>query len=235
MPTRTYMVVDPRRDHSVRIPRPDLSVTLGTPNACNNCHADKAPQWAADQIRSWHPSSIPAFSITLKCLLAGTDGAPGARDRLLALANDPANPGIARASAAARVDRIVSADQRNHLRTLLGDPDPLVRRAAAEAYAGAPPQVRLDLLPLLDDPVRDVRLQATQVLATAPAQAFDAEARRRFDKGLEEYIASQRSNADRPEAHHNLGILFMELGLPGEAETEFKKALELDPTSSPPR
>ena len=41
MPARTYMVVDERHDHSFRIPRPDLSVKLGTPNACNDCHRDK--------------------------------------------------------------------------------------------------------------------------------------------------------------------------------------------------
>lgn len=39
MPERTYMEVDERRDHSLRIPRPDLSVKLGTPNACTGCHA----------------------------------------------------------------------------------------------------------------------------------------------------------------------------------------------------
>lgn len=38
MPSRTYMDVDHRRDHSLRIPRPDLSVSLGTPNACSGCH-----------------------------------------------------------------------------------------------------------------------------------------------------------------------------------------------------
>ena len=38
MPETTYMVVDPRRDHSMRIPRPDLSVMIGVPNACNQCH-----------------------------------------------------------------------------------------------------------------------------------------------------------------------------------------------------
>lgn len=40
MPTRHYMEVDPRHDHSIRIPRPDLSLTLGTPNACTGCHVD---------------------------------------------------------------------------------------------------------------------------------------------------------------------------------------------------
>ena len=50
MPARTYMVVDPRRDHSFRVPRPDLSAALGTPNACTGCHRDRAPQWAADRV-----------------------------------------------------------------------------------------------------------------------------------------------------------------------------------------
>ena len=38
MPETTYMDLDPRRDHSLRIPRPDLSVQLGTPNSCTGCH-----------------------------------------------------------------------------------------------------------------------------------------------------------------------------------------------------
>ncbi len=38
MPSTTYMEVDSRRDHSLRIPRPDLSQQLDTPNACTSCH-----------------------------------------------------------------------------------------------------------------------------------------------------------------------------------------------------
>ena len=40
MPATTYMMVDARRDHSFRVPRPELSVSLGTPNACSGCHID---------------------------------------------------------------------------------------------------------------------------------------------------------------------------------------------------
>jgi len=233
MPTRTYMVVDPRRDHSMRIPRPDLSVSLGTPNACSGCHADKSPQWAADQVKSWYGVLNPGLQHFAEVLQAGTVGAPGAREQLLALANDATSPGIARASAVGRLDRVANSAQRESLRGLLRDADPLVRRAAAEAYAGAPAGVRLDVLPLLDDPIRDVRLQATQTLATVPAQGLSEEERQRRDRGIEEYIASQRSNADRPEAHHNIGIILMELGRAPEAEAEFKKALELDPNFVP--
>ena len=41
MPTTTYMVIDPRHDHSLRVPRPDLSVEFGTPNPCTGCHTDR--------------------------------------------------------------------------------------------------------------------------------------------------------------------------------------------------
>ncbi len=184
-------------------------------------------------MKSWHGALDPGFQHFAEALQAGAVGTPGAREQLLAVANDASNPGIARASAVGRLDRVVNSAQRESLRGLLHDADPLVRRAAAQAYLGAPAEVRQDVLPLLDDPIRDVRLQATQTLATLPAQSLSEEERGRRDKGIEEYIASQRSNADRPEAHHNIGLILMELGRAGEAEAEFKKALELDPNFVP--
>jgi tetratricopeptide (TPR) repeat protein len=233
MPTRTYMVVDPRRDHSIRIPRPDLSVSLGTPNACNGCHTDKSPQWAAEQIKFWYGSLNLGFQHFAETMRAATIGAPGARDQLLALANDASSPSFVRASAVGRLDGVANAAEHESLRGLLRDNDPLVRRASVEAYLSSPPSLRLDLLPLLDDPIRDVRLAAARVLATLPAQNLDDDGRRRRGKAIEEYVASQRSNADRPDAHHNLGVIFGDLGRLPEAETEFKKALELDPSFVP--
>lgn len=40
MPSKTYMEIDVRRDHSFRVPRPDQSAKLGTPNACTGCHVN---------------------------------------------------------------------------------------------------------------------------------------------------------------------------------------------------
>ena len=54
MPKRTYMVIDERHDHSMRVPRPDLSLKLGTPNACSECHRESGPEWAAQWIESWY-------------------------------------------------------------------------------------------------------------------------------------------------------------------------------------
>jgi predicted CXXCH cytochrome family protein len=51
MPSRTYMVVDPRRDHRFAIPRPDLSDSLGTPNPCVSCHTTRSNSWATEVVR----------------------------------------------------------------------------------------------------------------------------------------------------------------------------------------
>ncbi|MGE0649288.1 MAG: tetratricopeptide repeat protein [Alphaproteobacteria bacterium] len=228
MPERTYMVVDPRHDHSMRIPRPDLSVSLKTPNACNGCHADESAQWAADHVSRWAGTPKPGFQRFAQALSDGVLGAPGAREHLLALATDPAHPGIARASALDRLDRIDSPASLAALRQLLEDPDPLVRRAAVEAYRSAPAMALPDLLPLLDDPVRDVRLAVSFQLAAIPPQELRIDARLRRERGIEEYIAAQRANADRPEAHHNLGGLFMTLGRITEAEASLRTALATD-------
>src|SRR5262249_7008025 len=53
MPARVYMVIDERRDHSFRVPRPDRTVTMGTPNACDRCHAERGAAWSAAQMRRW--------------------------------------------------------------------------------------------------------------------------------------------------------------------------------------
>ncbi|QDV68315.1 photosystem I assembly protein Ycf3 [Rosistilla carotiformis] len=55
MPETTYMAVDPRRDHSIRIPRPDLSVALGTPNACTGCHVELEQEKQPEEIRKRLP------------------------------------------------------------------------------------------------------------------------------------------------------------------------------------
>lgn len=233
MPQRTYMVVDPRRDHSLRIPRPDLSVELGTPNACNTCHTDQDASWAAAAVKNWFPNPNPGFQAYAHALDAGNKGSPGARPLLMALANDKGQPGIARASALDRIDALPDQQAFADLQALLRDPDPLVRRSASEVYSRLPPQARVDLFAMLDDPIRDVRISAVLPLAGIPAQQLDVTQISRRDKAVAEYIASQQTNADRPEAHQNLAVLYMALGRVDPAETELQTAIRLDPTFIP--
>jgi len=234
MPTTTYMVVDPRHDHSMRIPRPDVAAKLGAPNACNNCHARQTAQWAADAIGKWTgkaPSSYQNFAAALR---AGSVAAPGARGALLGLIEDKAQPALVRASAIARLGRMLTPVTIDATARELNDSDALVRLAAVEALANAEPATRQRYLSrMLGDPVRAVRTEAARALA-GPAEPLLSEAERApFTRTLAEYVAVQTYNADRPEGRMNLGNLYVQRGDAGGAIAEYRKAAALDPTFVP--
>lgn len=234
MPVRTYMVVDDRHDHGFRIPRPDLSVTTGTPNACNDCHKDKPAAWAASAIESWHgpvrkgfQTYAPAFST------AWSNGLEAGR-LLAAIASDPAVPGIARATALAELGDHLSPALLALARSSLADPDPLVRLGALDLLERVPAaQIRALLSPLLRDPVRGVRMRAAQLLAAIPLAQQPAEDRRAFESAALEFVAAQRLNADRPEARSALGAFYARIGSLREAEAELRAALRLSAAFAP--
>ncbi len=234
MPTRTYMIVDERRDHSIRIPRPDLSVKLGTPNACNRCHADKSAQWASDAISKWYGHALPGFQQFAEVLRAGTEGAPGARQSLTALVMNPGQPAIARATALSLLSAYAPDPTEAAIGAAIADDSALVRRAAARALSNSDPNESSAVLaPLLGDPVRGVRIETVDVLANATAPALRSDIIAALDRSTNEYIAAQELNADRPEAHLNLGLLFLRERKIDRAEAELKTALSLDPSFGP--
>jgi tetratricopeptide (TPR) repeat protein len=231
MPTTTYMVVDPRHDHGMRIPRPDVSAQIGTPNACNNCHAKRSAQWAADAIRQWTGKAPESFQHFAEALHAGSTGAPSARGGLLTLLDDKKQPALARASAIDRLGRYLTPVTTDAVSRALNDPEAIVRLAAVDALGGTDPATRQRYLPrMLDDPVRGVRIEAARALAGAPEQGLSASQRDVFAKVLAEYIAVQTYNADRPEGRMNLGNLYAQRRDVGGAIEEYRKAIAIDPT-----
>src|SRR5258706_10848848 len=161
MPATTFMIVDPRHDHSLRIPRPDVSARLGMPNACNNCHVKQTAQWAAGAIQKWTGKPPASFQNFADALHTGSIGAPGARGALLTVIDDKAQPAIARASAIDRLGRLLTPVTTEAVARALNDPDAVVRLAAVGALAAtdAPTRQRY-LARMLDDPVRAVRIEA---------------------------------------------------------------------------
>ncbi|MFZ1574583.1 MAG: tetratricopeptide repeat protein, partial [Chromatiaceae bacterium] len=240
MPQRFYMVVDERADHSLRVPRPDLSLKLGTPNACNGCHTNQDAAWAATAVETWYPDPQyrgPHFG---EALYAADHHAPDATQRLLALAGDPTRPAIARASA---LDRLHDQPQDGSgsatlltVRRLLADPDALIRAQAVRYLDLVDLRTRVELAwPLLSDPARTVRLEATRVLAPMMRQGIGGKLADQMRAALAEYATAEQVNADRPEAHLNLGLIAVALGEPSLAEQSYRTALELDPRFTPAR
>ena len=234
MPTATYMIVDPRHDHSMRIPRPDQSHLLGTPNACNQCHSDKTSSWASEAIKTWHPTPKPGYQSFARAFDLGDRGAPGAQLALMQIAEDASQSAIARASAVGRLTRFLSPKSLAVAAHALNDADPAVRMAGVAALAGAGTGARLALLPpLLSDEVRAVRMEAARALAGPTEQQLNPDDRKPFESALNEYIAAQQFNAERPESHVNLGSLYLSRGQPDEAKAALSKAIEIDPTFGP--
>jgi predicted CXXCH cytochrome family protein len=234
MPTRDYMVIDPRHDHSIRIPRPDLSAKLQTPNACTDCHRDRNPSWAAAIIERAFGRDRKGFQTFGAVLQDGRIGAPGAAENLMMLSKDAHSPAIVRATALADLRPYLSAGVMPALAAGLADPDPMVRGAALDVLLSAPPAERIRLaLGLLDDPSTIVRIKAARALAIMPDQGGDAVMRAQLGRAFAEYVASQRTNADRPEAHLNLGLFFTERRDPAQSEAEYRAALALQPDFIP--
>jgi predicted CXXCH cytochrome family protein len=234
MPAHTYMVVDVRHDHGLRIPRPDLSVKLGTPNACTACHSDQSPEWAATAVARWFGPDRKSFQTYAAAFAAAQADRAGADKLLAAVAADADAPDVARASALTELATRVSPANIDLARRNLADRDPMVRIGAMDMLAHLPPdQVWAPVAPLLSDPVRGVRMRAALLLAAVPTARQPPADRARFDSAAAEFVAARRLNAGRPEERATLGGFYARRGLADAAETEFKAALRLSPNYAP--
>jgi predicted CXXCH cytochrome family protein len=234
MPPRTYMVVDPRRDHSLRVPRPDQSVALGVPNACTGCHGDKDAAWAAAALEARLGHKPQGFQHFAGALAAAERGEAGAGAMLAALVGDPSQPMIARASAAQALGAALSPQTLDALRAPLGAADPVLRLAAVSALEALPDEPRLALAaPLLEDPVRAVRVEAAWILSSIPEASFSTSQKAAFARAAAEYEAVQRYNFDRPEARTSLGTFYARRGRVADAEKALRSAIALEPHHVP--
>ncbi len=291
MPETTYMVVDPRRDHSLRNPRPELTIDLGIPNACNLCHNDRSkgetPEWAQEQVQNWYGQRRGPKHFAY-AIAAGREGRPEGRTALDALTRRKDLSPMVHASAIALLSRYPS--QGGHAAMLLGleDPEALVRTTAVHSFEplhaadfhrvkqfrgirqelrqidqlddaaeqlrrlqalGMSPRQRRQfaaissplevapalrescrrLIPMLEDPVRSVRIEAARVLSRFPQEAFAEKDRKALDVALEEYVTGLEALNDRPGGHLNRALLHEYLGAPDRAIRAYQTAIAIDP------
>jgi tetratricopeptide (TPR) repeat protein len=212
------------------VPRPELSVKIGTPNACTDCHTKESAQWAADAAARWWGTARSSRPHWAEAIHAGRENLPGAGPALAALADDTTQPAIVRATAVAMLAPYLAPATGPAVERALRDPDPLVRGAAVAALNGVDPGARARLvLPLLSDPVRTVRIDAARSLAALPPDQLPDTERTTLAAALAEYRAAQELVADRPEGQLNLGMLDAEHGDLASAEQRYRRALRIAP------
>jgi tetratricopeptide (TPR) repeat protein len=227
MPGRTYMGIDYRPDHSFRTPRPDLSIKIDAPNACNRCHLDKTAKWSDEYITKWYgPGRSRHYGTIVR---AGRDRMPEVYKDLLRLSVDPLYPVIVRATALSLLNAFPGEETTRAYELSLMDDEALIRRTAVENLNVQDVNRQAKLIaPLLYDPVKAVRTQAASMLAGEPSKHLDAKQKQVFEAALNEFVASMEYSGDFAFGRYNLGNLYSVLNRTEDAIRSYRAAIKID-------
>lgn len=231
MPETTYMVIDPRRDHSIRVPRPDLSIDSDIPNACNNCHVDQSASWAAEVLEE-------AFGNPTRNYAENTAGIwrndEVALNRIFRALSDSQTPNFLKASAVTQLSQFSDPDAIAAATRRLRDPDANIRIAAIEVIGNLPIQQRFqELYPLVNDENAIVRHTVVQYLADAPVERLPENIRRDLEREFGSYERALRNHLDNPGIATRLAGFLSSRGRIDEAIKTYKHANIVEPKFIP--
>lgn len=228
MPAKNYMVIDSRRDHSFRIPRPDLTIKTGSPNACNQCHQDKTSAWAMQHVNEWYQKDEYAFHYA-EALHAARTGAANAESLMLKVINDDEMPAIARSTALRELATYLNSNTFHTMYEATGSDSILLRLSSIDALSGIDIADRHKLLKhLLVDDQKSIRISAANILAPAVNIKLSEDDRDTLIRAIEEYKRVQLMNGERAFAHTNLANLYQMTGQLEKAEKSYLKAISLE-------
>ena len=234
MPSQVYMGVDARRDHSMRIPRPDISLSTGSPNACIQCHSDKSNAWAYDALQSWGVDGDLKTLKHVKARFAADRGDMRVLPTLEAIITDDAQPALMRASVIEQLSNLGAPSLPNMSAMLLRADSPILRASAVRSLRGLPPAQRfLMLRPFINDPVLSVRMEVAQTLASVPDQELRAQDIDSLRPLFDEYLAVQRDHLDMPSVQLQLANFWLDRGNTKNAENALREALVLNDQLEP--
>ncbi|NDV63075.1 ammonia-forming cytochrome c nitrite reductase subunit c552 [Puniceicoccales bacterium CK1056] len=220
MPVTYFMGRDGRRDHSFSNPDPQLTIEMGVPNACTQCHNTQSNEWAKRYTDEWYGPEMNADRRTkaalMRDLFAGTTGA----DARLRAAIDTEKNRFWKSTFISML-QYTPPDQEN-FQVLVGavsDPDPMVRSTAVRT-------VGLDSLgpetgqSLMTDPSRSVRISAAISNGGMRTATQDHEAE------LKEYL---EHTADSPMGALRLSGYWQSRGNIDKAAMFARRSTEFEP------
>jgi tetratricopeptide (TPR) repeat protein len=232
MAQTTYMVVDPRQDHSMRIPRPDLSLKLGTPNSCTQCHTDETDIWAANWFRKWYGKKYDTINHFGEVFYSALNYEPEALEGLINIADDKEQPPIVRASALKYMEHYPVMRIVQQLKKHSNDPSPLVRMAAIQTLSQLHgEQSLLYAINLLNDSVRAVRYEAALAYSKVPYIQKSGRIETSHQESLKEYLQMLLVNNDQAATYVNMGIYYLNENKADSAMICYENALKIDSTS----
>ena len=237
MPAAVVGLKAKMRDHSIGIPAPENTVSHGVPNACNGCHQDKAAGWAATQMTAWWGGGSRQKAIRRADAFAGArQGKAAAIPLLLAIFGDSAEGGWMRANAIGWLGNFPDDPPAYAaVHKAFGDPDPLVRATASTALrpaSGERAAVAADLVPLLNDPARVVRMNAAIALVGMGTKPFPGADGTRFEQAKQLYRERAALFADDAGQQYAAGRFFFLAGDLDGAVGALRASLKLAPATA---
>ncbi|MGY5355305.1 tetratricopeptide repeat protein [Wenyingzhuangia sp. IMCC45467] len=232
MPGKYYMGNDFRRDHSFRIPRPDLSLKYRTPNACAGCHKDKDDQWAYDNfVKLYGEPKKNHFSDKLA---PGIKGEVGGRDSLMILAHDTIYPNIARASAVSNLRNYGGQINVSEVLKFLKDDSPIVKAATVDLLAdlNLGTEHYRAVLPLLKDAKRSVRVKSFFTLSSVPYSKIPEEYKDFYNKVKIEFANYLKATGEFSGGRMKRAQYYLNKGKTENAIHTLEDALKLDPINN---
>ena len=234
MPSQVYMGVDARRDHSMRIPRPDISLSTGSPNACTQCHTNQSASWAYDALRDWGVDGDLKTLTQVKARFAAEHGDVRALPTLEAIVADGSLSALMRASVIEQLSNLGAPALPNMSAMLLRADDPVLRTSAVRALRGLPPAQRyLMLRPFIQDPILSVRMEVAQVLAGVPKAELRPQDIASLKPLFDEYLDVQSDHLDMPSVQLQLANFWTDRGETEKAEAALREALVLNDQLEP--
>ncbi len=223
---QNFMGVDYRRDHSFRVPRPDLSIALGSPNACNQCHTKESPAWAQEYIEKWHGSSRP-FQYGQAFHQANL-GSLNSDEQLMKIIDDELYPLNIRAAAIMYLGQQSDTSVKETIYRALQSIHPLIRIYGIRKLDVQDPEDLEHLFPLLYDETKAVRIETATKLAQVPENYIPAKHKEMLKANSKEYLEVMEFNGDFPTGKYNLGNYYYNRGDNINAEKYYLMALEQD-------
>jgi len=227
MTGKVYMGNDYRRDHSFRVPRPDLSLKYGSPNACTQCHTDKDDKWAWKEYKKLY-GEIDTLRTSDK-LAHGLSNASNGHKSLMQLVEDKNQPNIIRASA---VQALANYEVQNSIEkylSYLNDKSPLVRAATLDVLGSVNmSDYSHTLLPMLEDPKRSVRIKAFFALGSIDEQSIPVRYKTTYNNVKEEFLTNLNTNSDFVGSRVKKADFFLKKGNIEDGIKLYESALQID-------
>jgi hypothetical protein len=237
MPRSVVSIKAKIRDHGIGLPAPENTERHGIPNACNNCHEEKTPAWAAATLDGWFPGSRSRRQKLLdraEVFSRAKAGDAQVVPRLMELAAKETEPPLIRANAVGYLGTFPT-DPRvpPALLRAYGSKEPVIRAIAMAQTGKVNPSLAESLKPFLvralDDEVRTVRMGAAVSLLNLGTQTLEGEDGLKFDAAKKIYAERAATSPDHAPTQLALGkfhLLNRDLASAAEA---FEASLRLDP------